>query len=150
MAARVCKCHHHQLFIKEKIFMLTLLTLASQVLLNAHKITDKDSWRNFLKELILLSRTDAMKTKTQLDDVHLNVIETALNNDAMFECAYRTIAEQLQTEEILLESADEDTLLEQFEDAAANNPEVIDPIVIVSLISQIISIINAIKANRNR
>ena len=130
--------------------MFTLLTLASQVLLNVHKITDKNSWQTFLKELVLLIRTRAMETKIRLDEDCLNGIETALNDDAVFECAYQTIAEQLQTEDILFESADEDTLLELFENAAANNPEVIDPVVIVSLVSQIISIINTIKANRNR
>ena len=129
--------------------MFPLLTLATQVLANAHNLTDKDSWRNFLKELAFLIRTRAMESKIRLDETELKHIEFTLNNHAMFDCVYRLIAEQLQTPEILFESADDDALLESIENAMPT-PEAIDPILIVSLVSQIISLINTIKANRNR
>ena len=132
--------------------MFTLLTLVAQVLANAHQLTDADSWRNALKEFVLLIRTRAMdiRTKTGLDDAPLMEIEFVLNNDDLFRHVYRTVAEQLQTEEIMFESVDEEIVTLLVEDAAAKNPEVIDPVVIVSLITQIVSIINAIKARRNR
>jgi len=130
--------------------MFTLLTLVAQVLANAHQLTNADSWRNALKEFVLLIRTRAMDTKTGLDNAPLKEIEFVLTNDDLFRHVYRTIAEQLQTEEILFESVDEEIVTLLVEDAAAKNPEVIDPVVIVSLITQIVSIINAIKANRNR
>jgi len=132
--------------------MFTLFTLVAQVLANAHKLTDADSWRNALKEFVLLIRTRARdtKTKTGLDNAPLKEIEFVLNNDDLFRHVYRTIAEQLQTEEILFESVDEEIVTLLVEDAAAKNPEVIDPVVIISLISQIVSIINAIKVRRNR
>jgi len=130
--------------------MFTLLTLAAQVLANAHKLTDADSWRNALKEFVLLIRTRVMNTQTGLDDAPLKEIEFVLNNDDLFRHVYRTIAEQFQTEEILFESVDEDIVTLLVEDAATKNPEVIDPVVILSLITQIVSMINAIKVRRNR
>jgi len=73
-----------------------------------------------------------------------------LNDDALFGHVYRLIGEQLQTEEVLFESADENTITEFVKNASSDNPEVIDPVVIVSLITRIISVINAIKTKRNR
>jgi hypothetical protein len=137
-------------FIKETNIMFQLLTLTAQVLLNLHKITDKASWQVFLNEIVALVKARAAETKIRLDETELKHIEFTLNNDGLFEQVYRLIDEQCQTDEILFESADEDTLLEMVEETTANNPEAIDPIVIVSLVSQIISIINIIKANRNR
>ena len=130
--------------------MFTLFTLVAQVLANAHKLTDADSWRAFLKEHILFIRTRAKDTDPQLNDVRLNDIEFVLNDDGLFEYAYGRIVDQCQTPEILVESADEDAIIGLVEKATENNPEVVDPVVIVSLITQIISVINAIKALRNR
>jgi len=129
--------------------MFPLLTLTAQVLLNLQKITDKASWQVFLNEIVALVKTRAAETKTKLDETELRHIEFTLNNHAMFDCVYRLIAEQLQTPEILFESADEEALLESVEKATPA-PEAIDPVLIVSLVSQIISLINTIKANRNR
>jgi len=129
--------------------MFTLLQLAAQVFLNLHN-TDEDSCRAFLKELILLVKARAAEIQTQLDDTELKSIEFVLNDNGLFGYTYWQIYEQCQTPEILFESVNEDTIIGLVEDAAENNPEVIDPVVIVSLVSQIISIINTIKANRNR
>ena len=130
--------------------MFTLLTLTSQVLLNVHRITDEASWRAFLKEIVLLAKSRATETKTQLDDALVNSVLFVLNSNVLFGYVYRLIHEQCQTEEILFESTDENFIVGLVNDAAENNPEVIDPVVIVSLISQIISVINAIKTHRNR
>ena len=130
--------------------MFDLLTLTSQVLANAHRLTDEASWRAFLKELVLLIRTRATETKTQLDDALVNGVLFVLNSNVLFGYVYRLIAEQFQTPEVLFESTDENTLFELCEHAAQDNPEVVDPVVIVSFISQIVSIINTIKTIRNR
>ena len=97
-----------------------------------------------------LIRARAAKTKTQLNLALMRNIEFVLNNDALFTSIYRKIAEQLQTPEILFESADDESIVKLVDDAKEQSPEAIDPIVIISLVSQIISVINAIKARRNR
>jgi len=130
--------------------MFTLLTLTSQVLANLHKITDEASWRNFLKELVLLVRTRAAETKTPLDDVLMKGIDLMLKNDGLFGYAYWLIYEQCQTSEILFESVYGDTVVGLVEDAVADNPEAIDPVVIIAIVNQIVSLINTIKTIRNR
>jgi hypothetical protein len=58
------------------------------------------------------------------------------------------VADQLQTEEILCEAAEEETIAKLLENTMPNNlplPEAINPAQIVLLITQIISIINTIK-----
>ena len=130
--------------------MFNLFTLTSQVLANAHQLTDEASWRAFLKEIVLLARTRATETKTQLDDALVNSVLFVLNSNVLFGYVYRLIGEQCQTKEVLLESVNEDTVAGLVGDAIAKNPEIVDPVVIVSLISQIVSIINVIKTIRNR
>jgi hypothetical protein len=130
--------------------MFHLLTLTSQVLLNMHKITDAASCRTFLKEIVSLVKVRAAETKTPLDDVLLNGIEFVLNNDRLFRLVYDLVREQFQTPEILFESAENNAVAECVSEAAANNPEIVDPVVIISLISQIISLINTIKTNRRK
>jgi len=102
----------------------------------------------------------AAKTELRLVDKILKHLEFVLNNDALFDYVYRLIADQLQTEEILFESAVEETILELCkqpesqnhpEGLRANrtrkegNPEVINPALIIALVTQIISIINTMK-----
>ena len=130
--------------------MFHFLTLAFQEILRQYNIVDKDSCRTFLRDLVLLVQTRASETGITFDEATLKHVMFTLNNDALFDYSYRLIADQLQTEEILFESADEETIAGFAEDAAANTPETIDPVLIVSLVTQIISIINTIKANRNR
>ena len=128
--------------------MFDLLTLTSQVLANTHQLTDESSWRAFLKDIVLLAQTRAKETQTVLDDTLVNSVLFMLNSDTMFGYVYRLIAEQFQTPEILFESADEETIAEWV--AEADNPDAVDPATIVLLVSQIISIINAIKTMKNR
>lgn len=128
--------------------MFHFFQLTAQVLLKPYQITDAASCRAFLAELVLLVRSRAAETKTQIDDTVLNGIEFVLHNKVLFEYVYRVILEQLQTPEILFESADENTIVELVESAASNNTkssEAIEPILILSLVTQIISFINTIK-----
>ena len=100
----------------------------------------------------------AAKTETRLVGKILKHLEFVLNNDALFDYVYRLIADQLQTEEILFESAVEETILKLCKQGQnhpeglrtnrthkEDNPEVINPVLIISLVTQIISIINTIK-----
>ena len=130
--------------------MSTLLTLTAQVLLDVHRITDAASCRAFLNELMLFVRARAMATETQLDDTQMHGIMFVLNNDGLFRYVYRLIDEQFQTPEILFESADTATITGLVEDAATQNTKSIDPVVIISLVSQIISFINSIKDMKNK
>jgi len=128
--------------------MFHLLTLATRVLLSPHNITDKPSCRSFLAGLIVLVKTFATRINTKLDDTLLMHIEFVLNDSVLFDYVHGVIAEQLQTEEILFESAEKETIIELVEQAAAydaESPEAIDPVVIFSIITQIVSFINNIK-----
>jgi len=128
--------------------MFHFLTLAAQVILKSYNLNDKDSYKRFLLDLLELVRPMAKKTGIKLDDSLLKQLEFILNNDLLFDYVYKLVFQQLQSEEILLESVDEGTILELCENTVPDNteyPEAINPIVIVSLVSQIISIINAIK-----
>jgi len=101
----------------------------------------------------------AAKTETRLVGKILKHLEFVLNNSALFDYLYRLIADQLQTEEILFESAVEETILELCKQpenqnpkglranrtCKEGNPEVINPVLIISLVTQIISIINTLK-----
>ena len=128
--------------------MFTLLKLATLVLLKSRQISDEHSLRQFLRELVSLTKSLAEETQTQIDDMLLKPVEFIVNNDALFAYVYQLLFEQLQTHEILLESADERMIVELVENRVSSDtetPEAIDPVVIVSLITQIISFINTIK-----
>ena len=138
--------------------MFPLLKLACLVLLKPYKVTDKESCRKFLFDMIPLIKPLAAKTETKLDDELLKHLTFVLNNDALFDYVYRLIFDQLQTEEILFESAVEGTVLElciqgknhpeglrAHRTHGEDNPETINPIVIISLVTQLISLINTMK-----
>jgi len=128
--------------------MFHFLKLAALTVLKPYNLTNKDSYKKFLLDLVALVTPLAQKTGVKLDDALLKHLMFILNNDLLFDYVYKLVLNQLQTEEILFESADEDAVLELCENTVPGNteyPEAINPIVIVSLISQIISLINAIK-----
>ena len=128
--------------------MLNILKLVAQVALKPYNLTDKKSYRAFLLDMISLIKPLAQKTGITFDDAILKCLEFIVNNDLLFDYVYKLVASQLQTEELLFESVDEYVILELCENAAPSNtghPEAINPVVIVSVISQIISIINVIK-----
>lgn len=128
--------------------MFHFLKLAAKVLLKQYNLTDKDSCKKFLLDLVGLIVPLARENGLKIDDTFLKHLQFVLNNDALFGYVYNLIRDQLRTSEIVFESADEDTILELCENTVPDHteyPEAINPIVIVSLVSQIISIINAIK-----
>ena len=128
--------------------MFHLLKSTIQVLLNHYHVGDKNSCRSFLLERVLLIKSFALKTETKLDDTLLKYIEIILNNDVVFDYVYFLIMNHLQTDEILFESVNESAIVEVIEKSApgtAEFPEAVNPAVIISLITQIVSIINTIK-----
>jgi len=128
--------------------MFNILKLATQIALKPYNLTDKESYKKFLLDLIAIVTPLAQKSKTSLDDLFLKHLTFILNNDALFEYVYSLVSHQLQTPEILLESVSEEMIMELCENtvpANAEYPESINPVVIVSLISQIIAIINTLK-----
>jgi len=128
--------------------MFHLLKLIAPVLLSHYNIVDQKSCRTFLLELVLLGKSFALKADTKLDDADLKHTEFVLNDDALFDYVYGLIAEQLRTEEILFESVDDAIIIALVENKMSENPEspeAINPAVIISFITQIISIINTIK-----
>ena len=128
--------------------MFSLLKIATRILLSPYKIGDKGSLQTFLLRLIARIKFHAEETNTNIDETFLRHVDFMLRDGVLFDYAYGVICDQLQTEEILFESAAEETIIKLVEDAAANrpeSPETINPVVIVSLITRIISFINTIK-----
>ena len=122
--------------------MFPLIRLAMQVILQPQSLGDKDSCRKFLTNLLALVKPLAAQTKTELDDRLLQQLEYILKTDALFDYFYKLIADQFATNEIIFEGINESEVTAIVEQSA---PEAINPILIVSLITQIISLINAIK-----
>jgi len=88
----------------------------------------------------------AEKTKTEIDDKLLLQLEYILKNDVLFDYFYKLIADQFATDEILFAEADESEVTALVEQSVTEPlPEAINPVVIISLVTQIISLINAIK-----
>ena len=126
--------------------MFHLLKIAIQTLMSPYNIADKASWRTFLFRLISLVKTRVAETDTKIDDAFLKHIEFVLRSDALFDYIYGVISDQLQTEGTLFESVEEEVIVGLLENGAtAESPEAIDPVVIISLITQIVSFINRIK-----
>jgi hypothetical protein len=128
--------------------MFQLLKIAAQFVLSPYQIADKASWRAFLLDLVVFAKSYIKTTNTKLADSLLQHVEFIVNNDALFDYIYRLIDCQLQTEEVLFESIDENIITELLENTLSSDtksPEAIDPIVIITLISRILSFINAIK-----
>ena len=127
--------------------MFHLLTLAARMIMNPYKIINKRTCRAFLLRLIALVQSRAAETDTKIDDLLLKHIEFMVTNNALFDYIYSVISEQLQTEEILFESAEDKTIIELVEDAAADteSPEAVDPVVIISIVTRIITLINTLK-----
>jgi len=123
--------------------MFPLIRLALQFGLNQHLLNDKASCRKFLLNLVAVLKPMAEKTKTEIDDKLLLQLEYILKNDVLFDYFYKLIADQFATDEILFAEADESEVTALVEQAPL--PEAINPVVIISLVTQIISLINAIK-----
>ncbi len=128
--------------------MFDFLKLAAQIVLKPFALDDKESAKKFLLDLINGIKPLAASNRIKLDDALLKHLQFVLNNDALFGYVYNLILDQLRTADILFESADEDTILELCENTVpdhAEYPEAINPVLIISFVTQIVSIINAIK-----
>ena len=128
--------------------MFQLLKLAIPVLLKPFQVTGKESCRAFLFKLILHAKSRARETGMKIDDTLLRHVEFILKDSVLYDYVYCVIFEQLQTEDILFESAYEETIVELVGKAAANDaesPATINPVVVISLVTRIISFINTIK-----
>ncbi|MCL2349018.1 MAG: hypothetical protein FWC50_12265 [Planctomycetaceae bacterium] len=126
--------------------MFQLIRLAMQVFLKPYSLGDKASCKKFLENLIALVKPLTAQTKTDLDDRILQHLEYILKNDALFDWFYKLIADQFSTSEIVFEGVNDAELIAIVEQSSPEPmPEMINPILIVSLVTQIISLINAIK-----
>ena len=126
--------------------MFPLIRLAMQVFLKPYSLGDKASCKKFLENLIALVKPLTAQTKTDLDDRILQHLEYILKNDALFDWFYKLIADQFSTSEIVFEDVNDAELIAIVEQSSPEPmPEMINPILIVSLVTQIISLINAIK-----
>jgi hypothetical protein len=133
---------------KEKT-MFTLMKLALQVVFKPYSLGEKAPCRKFLENVLTLVKPMAAQTKTDLDDRILRQIEYILENDALFGYFYKLISDQFATGEIVFGDVNESevtALIEQSPPEAL--PEAVSPILIVSLVTQIISLINAVKQAR--
>jgi len=113
----------------------------------SYSLNDKPSCKKFLTDLLALVKPLTAQTKTDLDDRLLQQLEYILKTDALFDYFYKLISDQFATDEIIFEEANEAEVFVIVEQSAAAEPlpEVINPVLIVSLVTQIISLINAIK-----
>ena len=128
--------------------MFPLIRLALQAVLKPNSLGDKSSCKKFLLNLLALVKPLAAKTKTELDDKILAHLEYILKTDALFDYFYKLIADQFATNEIIFEDANESEVLAIVEQTAEPLPEMINPLLIVSLVMQVISLINSLKKTK--
>jgi len=124
--------------------MFPLIRLALQVVLKTNFLGNKDSCKKFLLNLLALVKPLAVQTKTTLDDKIVQHLEYILKTDAFFDWFYKLISDQFATNEIIFEEVNESEVTAIVQ-TAEPLPEAISPILIISLVTQIISLINAIK-----
>jgi len=126
--------------------MFSLIRLALQVGLKQYSLSDKASCRKFLLNLVAALKPMAAQTKTEIDDKILQQLEYILKNDVLFDYFYKLISDQFSTDAIIFEEVNESEMIAIVEQSSPEPlPEVINPILIVSLVAQVISRINAIK-----
>lgn len=126
--------------------MFKLIRLAMQVFLKPYSLDDKTSCKKFFENLIALVKPLAAQTKTELDDKLIQQLEYILKTDALFDWFYKILVDQFSTNEVVFEDVAESEVVALLEQAAPEpTPEAISPLVIISLVTQIISLINALK-----
>jgi hypothetical protein len=130
--------------------MFPLIRLAIQAFLKPHTLNDKASCKKFLQDLLAFVKPLAAQTKTEIDDVILQILEYIVKTDTLFDYFYKLFTDQLSTNEIIFEDVDEDELFALLKQAPEPLPEAINPLLIASLVSQAISLINALKQIRAR
>jgi len=131
---------------EREIPMFPLIRFTLRAFLKTYSLGDKASCKKFLTDLLALAKPLAAQTKTKLDDMILQHLEYILKVDALFDYFYKLISDQFATDEIIFEEVNEAEVTAIVEQSAAEPlPEAINPVVIISLVTQIISLINLIK-----
>lgn len=129
--------------------MFQLIRLALQVVFKPYSLTDKTSCKKFIENILALVKPLAAQTKTELDDKLIQHLEYILQTDTLFDWFYKILVEQFSSDDVVFEDVAESEVVALLEQAAPEPmPEAISPLVIVSLVTQVISLINAIKKNR--
>lgn len=125
--------------------MFKIIRLVMQVAFKPYSLGDKASCKKFIENLLALIKPMAAANNVTLDDTIIAHIEKILASDALFEYFFDLIANQLQSEELIFESADEEAITALCITSNETMPETVNPLVVISLVTQIISLINAIK-----
>lgn len=125
--------------------MFKLIRLAMQVVFKPYSLSDKASCKKFIENVLALIKPMSAANKITIDDTIITHIEKILASDTLYEYFFDLIANQLQTEELIFESVDEEAVTVLCVTSSETMPEAISPLVIISLITQIISLINAMK-----
>lgn len=129
--------------------MFPLIRLAMQVFLKPYSLGDKASCKKFLENLLALVKPLAAQTNTQMDDKILKHLEYILKTDALFDWFYQLIVDQFSSNDLVFEEMDETELVTMIEQSSQEPlPEAINPLLIISFVTQIISLINALKKAR--
>jgi hypothetical protein len=117
--------------------------------MKSYSLGDITSCKKFLTDLLALVKPLATQTKTELDDKIIQHLEYILKIDALFEYFYKLISDQFATDEIIFEDVSESKVIAIVEQSSSEAlPEAINPLLIVSLVTQIIALINALKKTK--
>lgn len=125
--------------------MFQIIKLALQVFMKPYLLAEKDSCRKFFQNLIVLVKPAAAASKTKIDDKIVAHLETIVDNDVLFDFFFKLVRDQFESDAILFESPDESAIAKLCNEAEKGSPEAISPMVIVAIVTQIISLINALK-----
>jgi hypothetical protein len=125
--------------------MFKIIQLALQVVFKPYMLSDKASCKKFIENILSLVKPIAGQSKTEIDDKIVQHLEYILKTEALFDWFYQLVVDQFSTEEVIFESVDDSFVVETLNSSNEPVPEAISPIVIISLVTQIISLINALK-----
>jgi len=128
--------------------MFPLIRLALQAIVKPYSLGDQASCKMFLLNLLALIKPLAAQTKTDLDDRIIQHLEYILKTDVLFDYFYKLVADQFSINDIIFEDVNEAEVLDILEQTPEPLPEAINPILVVSLVAQIISLINSLKKTR--
>jgi hypothetical protein len=101
--------------------------------------------QKFIENILSLIKPMAADNNVTIDDTIIAHIEKIHANDTLFDYFFDLTVNQLQTEAPIFESADEGAITVLCETSNKMMPEAVNPLVIISLVTQIISLINALK-----
>lgn len=129
--------------------MFPFLRFAMQVLLKKHSLQNPEDCRRFLRDLLSFLKPLADSSETKIDDKLLESLEFLLANDNLYEYFYRLVKSQFSSDEILFESVDEKLIVKCLNEniVTDSRPEAIGPVAIISLITQVLVLINSLKSS---